>query len=751
MGAAVSIGIEGQLMSYGYWGREKQRETRAVDEKAYRRQDLAPWDARWHELSVQARSFFVTEVKGPAKPQKPASQPPSVSVDAFPPHILKELTDAGFIEVQPARSRAFGDRVIAPAVLYDFASRLRTVRRLHLLNADLPSEFAKYVDHAFIGAMLLGILPNILRTVGIEDYVQIEQVLGRYVTRHRWPGWVARTLKDPLADRILDVLREAGGPIPLAELPGRIEGSKPDEVRAVLDKLVSRLVLVEDLDPKTWELMVGFLPSVREELIRAGRPGERPPLSVCERPREIGLDDSMIVNDLRAVLLEVVSEPPRLRQDQSLFQKEIERFLAALEPLPAWFLETQKWSNEIRLAQAMVWARALQMVKEEREGNQLRLQVTSKGQKWLSAGLDEQYAKIYDFLRNPAKRDNDPYSTHERLFLSHLEPYSVYGPNDIRFLGAHAAALRLEKGKPPTYYWVPKSEDIQALRESLDKALGVLQPGVFYRLDSVAAHLAFGEHNPLNLGLAPDEVTVSWTSRPVPALEEHREETGRLLIDAFIRRRLIPLGGVRAAIDDEGKICVAREPLLDAYFGREFALAERAPTPEAAARVVVQPDFSVIVIGLNPAPAAELAPFCERTTRGGTPGALILKITRESVVKAVSNGLKPAEIVARLERHASNEVPANVLHEVRDWSNWVRQVTSSTLAVLRCPDRDTADRVMGALKRQAERVNDTLVAVDQKKLTTAERTKLRGHGIIVQGESEAQGGKSRAKKKGKVW
>ena len=121
-------------------------------------------------------------------------------------------------------------------------------------------------------------------------------------------------------------------------------------------------------------------------------------------------------------------------------------------------------------------------------------------------------------------------------------------------------------------------------------------------------------------------------------------------------------------------------------------------------RVVVQPDFSVIVIGLNPAPAAELAPFCERTAQGGGQGAMVLKITRESVVKAVSQGLKPAEIVARLQRHASNEVPANVLREVQDWSNWVRRVTSSTLTVLRCPDRDTADRVMVALKRQAERL-----------------------------------------------
>src|SRR5580704_6931542 len=120
-------------MSYGSWGRARERELRAYDEKAYRRQNLAAWDARWHALSVQARSSFLNEVKGPVNKQTATSMPPSVSTDRFPPQILKELTDAGFVVVQPARSRAFTDRVIAPDALYDFAARLRTIRRLHLL------------------------------------------------------------------------------------------------------------------------------------------------------------------------------------------------------------------------------------------------------------------------------------------------------------------------------------------------------------------------------------------------------------------------------------------------------------------------------------------------------------------------------------------------------------------------------------------------------------------------------------------
>jgi hypothetical protein len=253
----------------------------------------------------------------------------------------------------------------------------------------------------------------------------------------------------------------------------------------------------------------------------------------------------------------------------------------------------------------------------------------------------------------------------------------------------------------------------------------------------VKSHLVFGEHNPLNLGLALKQVKVFWGSDSVPSLQDQRDESAGKLIDTFVRDRLIPLGCVRAAIDDAGRLCIARQPRCDAYFGHEVAPSDMAPGSDVTGKVVIQPDFSVVMIGQSPAAAAELAPLCERTTRSGAEAAMILKITRASVIRAVSHGLQPAEIVQRLERHASNKVPANVLREVRGWSAWVRRVTSTTLSILRCPDADAADRVMAALKRRAERVNDTLVALDAKKLTAAERTKLQSHGIIVQTDLEA--------------
>ena len=196
--------------------------------------------------------------------------------------------------------------------------------------------------------------------------------------------------------------------MPLAELPGRNPGSDPEQVRAVVDKLIARLVLFEDLHPETFEIMVGFLPEVNEGLIRAGRPRERPPLVACDHPREVGPDESLIANDLRAVLLEVASEPPRLRQEGSLFQKEVDRFRTAMEPLPAWLLELLRWSDEGRLTQALGWARALELVKNVSEGTQPRLQLTSKGERWLSSGLDEQYAKMYRLLNAAPTRHGLP-------------------------------------------------------------------------------------------------------------------------------------------------------------------------------------------------------------------------------------------------------------------------------------------------------------------------------------------------------
>jgi hypothetical protein len=289
------------------------------------------------------------------------------------------------------------------------------------------------------------------------------------------------------------------------------------------------------------------------------------------------------------------------------------------------------------------------------------------------------------------------------------------------------------KGKSSSWWVEMKPADRDRLRQTFYEAVAELPLGQFVRLDSFLSRATFGSHNPLSLGgLEPRQVTVLLQGAPVPPLEEQREAAGRRSLELLLTERLLPLGCIQAGVDGDGWMCIARQPRLDAYFGRPVADEALGEPALAGARVLVQPDFSVILIGAQPAAAAELAPFCERSGGGrGGRNTLQFKITRPAVVAAVAGGLSGQEIEERLTRHSSVPVPANVLHEVREWAGWVRTATTQTLTVLRCPDRDTADRVASALGRHAERLNETLVALPVGALGGAERSKLQQHGILI--------------------
>ena len=575
------------------------------------------------------------------------------------------------------------------------------------------------------------VLQGVIRSAGIPNVVSIRDILGRFVVSHGWPGWVAGSLATPIAERILGILRDADGPVQTAELPDKLPDVDSDTLQSDLNSLIARLAVFEDIDPLSLDLVVGLLPAVRESMGKSSLPRQRPPLVVTDRPEAVGPAGSMIVDDLRAFLLEIASDPPRLRKDDALFQNEVDRFLEAMAALPSWMNDALELSPEKRVSRASDWARGLGLIRK-RSGKQRWLELTPAGNQWLASDLSAQFAAVYEVLR-PVLSERGTYESHGEYFPG-IDSLQAYGRGDHRFLGAHVIAMKKRPGKV-NHYVLCGPADYQALRDSIDRSFAALPPGGFHRLDSVVEHLVFGEHNPLLLGLGQEGVVVFESGGAVPPVAECLEEAARNLLRALISNRLIPLGCLQTAIDREGWIYVARKPRFDTYFGRELASSELAGQHAEQSRVVVQPDFSIVIIGPNPAPAAELAPFCEREKRGAGHGAIALKLTRESVVRAVARGLKPEEIGERLQCLASNEVSSNVLRQVSDWCGWVRRVRSSTVTVVQCPDAETADRVLAVMKRQAERVNETMVAIHQQKLTATDLNKLRDQGIILEGSN----------------
>jgi hypothetical protein len=753
------MGFGSWLPRWGSGG--KKVADHAFFEKAYRRAPLAEWDDRWHALSPEARLAYLDHVKGPVRGQGPKPVQPSVSADKFPPGVLPRLLKAGFVRVEPPGKSGGAERVFAVEPSVDFTNRLRGLRRYHLLDPERPSELGKFLDWAYYRMPLEDAVEDVLAAAGMEPSDRRFEY-GRAsswdeIENYRWPGWVNQALKMPLGESVLEVIRDAGGPIPVVEVQEHLKKNDPAKVRATLDKLVGYVALVEDIDPKTSDVVVGYLPKVREGLEKARRPKVRPPLEAVAEPKEVGPESGVYVDDLRAVLLEIASDPPQIRQDGALFAREEGRFLAALEPVPGWFAEKLGLKPDVRLGRAIRRGQFLDFIALRTEGKETRLHLTGAGNVWISADLPAQYAKVFEAYKQPRDKGGIPGVLDGMLSIASVDSYSYYHPyakNDGQFIGSSVAIARKKPRRAyDAYSYVePKDDDVRDLRESLSSVFLGLKPGEFVTVKSLVDHHTYGRDNALFGGRDPAEVVVAVSGRPVPPLEEDWQEAGQLALDGLMTTRLIPLGCLRAGLDRVGTICVAAAPRLGAYFGK-------APLPSAGAsgtsasetRVVVQPDFSVVVFGLNPAPVAELAPFCERVTRGAGAGAQTLKITRDSVVRAVGRGLQPDEIVGRLRRLASHEPPANVLHEVREWGGWVRTVKAATLSVIRCPDRDTADRVVAALKGRVERLNETVIALDGDTLAKPERDRLQAQGLLLEGKwekrSASQGPQVRTRKR----
>ncbi len=227
-----------------------------------------------------------------------------------------------------------------------------------------------------------------------------------------------------------------------------------------------------------------------------------------------------------------------------------------------------KWSAAGRVNRAMTWARALRLARVEPDGKHLRLVLTPDGQEWLSSGAAEPPVEIYR-LMSTFEIHPELFSPHLDLFLLGLNPWDTVGPADVRFLGTHVAALKLESGKRPPYRCNAKPEDHLALRKHLDIDFAELKSDVFYRLDSVLSHLVFAEQNPLNLGLPMEQVALFWINRSVAPARLQREEIGRLVLNAFVLERLVPIW-----------VCSGRDRRSRA----DLLCADIATTPTSAAR-----------------------------------------------------------------------------------------------------------------------------------------------------------------------
>ena len=704
-----------------------------LHEKGFRRDRLAEWDERWKLLTPKARLAFLDHLKGP-DPEKAAKQP-SVSVVSIEGSNLAELIGAGFAELGGKGGGQGIGRVFVPIAARDFASRTRALRRNRLLSGGkLPEQLINHIRYSYIPEAITKTLRDVLDRAKI-GFARDDEAIATYVVQALWLVWSLECIDDPVAKRIAEVLSKAETPKTFDELKRRLHEADQPKAREALDLLIARFVVFEDLRPQTFEIVFGVLNQVRQGLDQPSIPdSRRPELIEVPHPVALGPEDGWIVADLRAFLLEIAAESPKIRNDGGIFQKEIDRFIEALAPIPPWLDRArEKDSRFRRFSEAHRRAIDLNLVEIVVEDSRSRMELSKAGKEWLSADAARQREIVYELYDGRNTKDSIIFIYHgfKGMNTWNIGGYSDEGP---RFYGIQFAVVPWSSKNRRDSVTVTHA-DRQALRHEFEKAIGSLPLGKFFTFESVLSYLAYGPENPLTKRFLGKEALI---------LAEFPERTpdaagpvdlSKQLIRVFFEYRLLPLGCFQAGIDERDQVVIARRPRFAAYFGKKIAEDELAKGASAVpSKVIVQPDFSIVIIGVDPTPAIELAPFCDRAKgqAGLAAGATVLKITRDSIVKAIANGLEPLQVIERLKKHAFNELPPNVAKEIKHWTEWTKRATVESMTVINCPDREAADRVAACLGKRGRRISDLLVGIESRALPAADRVKLKSQGVLIE-------------------
>ncbi len=700
------------------------------------RTKTAKFDEEWHRLSVAARKAFVETIKLPTGATDPYS---GVLVEQIGSEVASELEREKLIRI--ARITLKGGEVRNRAIIQDdgvaFARRLKTLAASKMLTSgSRPEQSAYRYAQDLLGHPIFERIKSVLRKGGYRTGEHSAMLTG-FVVSSVWADLVQEAYPSKIAGRVFEEVEALEGSIAVPELIRRLTSRKIDEkaARAAIHDLVTDLVLFEDLDPETYEILVGLYGPVRNLRVNARVPKIRHARLSVVPASEItmeGPSGGIRINDIRSLLMEVLASPPKIRQDDQIFQKDLTRIEKSLVPWPKWLVQVLGETHETRVNRAHQTAMDIGLVAAVIEGSSRTLKVTPSGRDWLGLSANRQYETFYGEIRENSLPD---------LERRRLDPwsYSYSPPTDERFLGVSVAVESRplgKNGRPANwqdYYNRADTESLRSyepLRRRFAEEMERLPASGFVSLGDFLHDQRANPDLPLLVGNAINDVTVWIDGASRAQVDDILRPLWIQVLKDHILKRLVPMDAVRVAVTNDSDICIARTPMLPVYYGRGGLPEE--PAVAAPLSVIVQPDFSVTVIGLDTAPAATLSVYCDRVQGHTGTGALTFRITRDSIRRAVAQGnLTGPAIVKSLESLVTKALPENIKTEILDWANWVRKVNAEHMMLFRCTDIDAASRVVAAFGKHAERISSNYVAVNIQKINAPERQKLLGQGIVV--------------------
>jgi hypothetical protein len=603
---------------------------------------------------------------------------------------------------------------------------------------------------------------HLVEFLALDDAEAWEQ--GRSPNFPGWnrSGWGKPLLSEPkvfaAAQGLVRLVREDPEPIPLRALGERLPDVSRPVLASALLAAVRYVLLFPAIAPDELVPVLCIWPGIAA---RVHRPRPELPTAVsCEQ----ACDVAYLLDDLTELIVQLSASPPRLRgADHGIFERAHKTLRGGLMELPHP-LPIERVFPECapaaRLDAALDVGMYLGFVqKGGQTSRELRLETSAAGRAWLAESPKQRLKALLDPLRRQALASVDVQAEAsgvgsaidddraiERALVEiadweddeddewdEIEPWEE-APTATRAgfdLLASAGSLGLDASLG------------RLLRSGLRRTFASLPSEGFLRVDDFVRYHAESVNPFATLEEAPRRRTLARYFWRAPSDEELETLWQDLLLQC-LHLRLIPMGAVRLGLHgDRGALCAQLTGIGRYLLGE----ADAFDFDEGEdAQVVVQPNFEVVFLAPSAAAEAALVRFAERTGRGlGT----LFRITRESVYAAASAGVVADDAIETLSRLSVRDLPENVVHEIRDWFSQCRKLAVERAWVIRCPDSETAERVVAQGGRRLRRLSDTVVELLDPTAQHGVIQKLKKRGLFVDPGSADPPSRRRTRRRGR--
>ena len=166
-------------------------------------------------------------------------------------------------------------------------------------------------------------------------------------------------------------------------------------------------------------------------------------------------------------------------------------------------------------------------------------------------------------------------------------------------------------------------------------------------------------------------------------------------------------------------------------FGHAYVAADKA--------LILQPSFEILLLEPHMPALYWLVRFAQVERLGRSSR---FKLTRETLLRAISEGLTLDEIIDFLKRHSQIELAQNVIYTLHDWARQYKETRVSTVVLVEVDDESLADELITSAKLRElglRRVGPLALVVPEGKVMRSVRKAIERAGYATQAiDAQAQ-------------